>query len=168
MPRSTRFFVAVVAAFFTLSAPPAVAEPLNLEAVMSPQEQLRLDFEDGSRHFLLMVRREGAAEGTGLFDGAAVVEYGVHDIIPGVGGDPRGYLVVTAPDGAIAYIKWRVRAVFVPGADGKPMLLDNGFWEVVGGTGRFEGLTGAGTLHIKPASETDRRFILDGELFPAG
>jgi len=115
-----------------------------------------------------MVRREGSAAGQGLFDGASVVEFGAHDIVPGVGGDPRGYLVVTAPDGAIAYIKWQVRAVFVPGADGKPMLLDNGFWEVAGGTGRFAGLKGAGTLHIKAVNQTDRRFILTGDLFPAG
>ena len=38
------------------------------------------------------------------------------------------------------------------------------FWEVVGGTGKFKGLQGAGTLHIGPAGATDRRFSLDGEL----
>ncbi|MDT8343406.1 MAG: hypothetical protein RQ752_03125 [Thermohalobaculum sp.] len=151
-----------------LAVPAALAEPLAVEAVMSPKEQLRLDFEDGSKHFLLMVRREGTAAGQGLFDGAAVVEFGAHDILPGVGGDPRGYLVLTAADGAIAYLKWQVRAIFVPGADGKPMLLDNGFWEVAGGTGRFAGLKGAGTLHIKAVNPTDRRFILNGEVFPAG
>jgi len=161
-----RAVTALLALF--LAVPAALAEPLSVEAVMSPKEQLRLDFEDGSKHFLLMVRREGAAAGQGLFDGASVVEFGAHDIQPGVGGDPRGYLVLTAADGAIAYLKWQVRAVFVPGPEGKPMLLDNGFWEVVGGTGRFEGLKGAGTLHIKPVTKTDRRFILEGELFPAG
>ncbi len=61
-----------------------------------------------------------------------------------------------------------VRAVFVPGPDGKPKLLDNGFWEVVCGTGRFDGLQGAGTLHIEPAGGADRRFILAGELLPEG
>jgi hypothetical protein len=146
----------------------AFAEPISLEAVMTPKEQIRLDFEDGSKHFVLMVRREGTAVGGGVLDGAAVVEYGTHDITPGLGGDPRGYLVLTAPEGDVAYLKWRVRAVFVPGADGAPALLDNGFWEVVGGTGRFAGMQGAGTLHIKPVTKTDRRFILEGEVFPAG
>lgn len=144
----------------------AVAEPIMMEAVMVPKEQIRLEFEDGSKHFVLMVRREGVAEGTGLFEGASVVEYGTHDIVPGLGGEPRGYLVLTAPGGDVAYLKWQVRAIFVPGGDGKPALLDNGVWEVVGGTRRFAGLKGAGTLHIKPVNPTDRRFILEGDVFP--
>lgn len=144
-----------------------VAAPMKVEAVLTPKEQIRLDFADGSRHFVVMVKREGKATGSGPLAGTAVTEYGRHDIVPGVGGDPSGYLVFTAPDGDIAYIKWLVRAVFVPGPDGTPMLLDNGVWEVVGGTGKFKGLKGAGMLHIKPVSPTDRNFILEGELVPA-
>lgn len=145
----------------------AQAAPIKLEAVMSPKEQIQLDFADGSKHFVLMVKREGKATGEGLLAGAAVTEYGRHDITPGVGGEPSGYLVFTLSSGDIAYIKWLVRAVFVPGPDGKPMLLDNGVWEVVSGTGKLKGLKGAGTLHIKAVSPTDRKFILDGELVPA-
>ncbi len=145
----------------------AQAVVVKLEAVMSPKEQIQLDFADGSKHFVLMVKREGKATGEGLLAGAAVTEYGRHDIIPGVGGDPSGYLVFTLPSGDIAYIKWLVRAVFVPGPDGKPKLLDNGVWEVVSGTGKLKGLKGAGTLHIKAVSPTERNFILEGELVPA-
>jgi len=145
----------------------ALAEPVKVEAVMSPKEQMKLDFADGSKRFVLFVRREGKAEGTGALAGASVTEYGMHDITPGVGGDPRGFLVFTGASGDLAYVQWRVRAVFVPGDGGKPKLLDNGFWEIVGGTGGFAGMKGAGTLHIKAASTTDRRFILDGELVPA-
>ena len=47
------------------------------------------------------------------------------------------------------------------------MLLDNGFWEVTGGTGKLGKLSGAGTLHIKPAPGDDRRFILEGDLIAA-
>ena len=72
--------------------------------------------------------------------------------------------VATKGEGNVAYIKWTVRAVFLPGKDGKPELNDNGFWEVVSGTGSFKGLKGAGTLHIKSANPTDRIFILDGQL----
>lgn len=144
----------------------AHAEPLQIEAVMTPKEKIQLDFADGSKHFVLMVRREGDAKGTGLLNGTKVVEYGVHDIVPGVGGDPRGYLVLTAANGDIAYVKWQVRAIFVPGADGKPQLLDNGFWEIASGTGAFAGMTGAGALHIKAASPTDRKFVLEGDLYP--
>lgn len=145
----------------------AMAEPLNVQATMVPKEQIKLDFKDGSGHFVLMVRREGTATGTGLLNEAAIVEYGRHDIVPGVSGDPSGYLVATKGEGNVAYIKWTVRAIFLPGKDGKPELNDNGFWEIVSGTGRFKGLKGAGTLHIKSANATDRIFILDGNLAPA-
>jgi hypothetical protein len=145
----------------------AAADPMKIEAVMSPKEQIKLDFKDDSKHFVLFVRREGQAEGSGPLAGGAVVEYGMHDLVPGVGGDPRGYLEFTVPSGDVAYIKWTVRAVFVPGEGGKPRLLDNGIWEIVGGTGAFAGMKGAGILHIKPETKTDRRFILEYDLVPA-
>jgi hypothetical protein len=161
-----RMAVAVVALLgATIST--AVAAPIKVEAVLTPKEQIRLDFGDGSKHFVLMIKREGKATGADPLAGTVVTEYGRHDIVPGVGGDPSGYLVFSAADGDIAYVKWLVRAVFVPGPDGKPMLLDNGVWEVVGGTGKFKGLQGAGVLHIKPVSSADRNFILEGVLVPA-
>lgn len=159
--------LAAVAAFLGTATASVVAASVKIDAVVSPKEQIRLDFADGSKHFVLMVRREGKATGKGLLSGAAVTEYGRHDITPGISGDAIGYLVFTLPEGDIAYVKWLIRAVFVPGADGKPMLLDNGVWEVVGGTGKLKGLQGAGTLHIKPVSQTDRNFILEGELVSA-
>jgi len=143
------------------------AAPAKIEAVVSPKEQTRLDFADGSKHFVAIVRREGKATGQGVLSGAAVTEYGRHDIQPGIAGDASGYLVFTLPEGDIAYVKWVVRAVFAHGADGKPMLLDNGVWEVVGSTGKLKGLQGAGTLHIKSVSAVDRNFILEGELVSA-
>ncbi|WP_230419220.1 hypothetical protein [Undibacterium griseum] len=158
---------ALILSVAALAAGTAAAESLNVQATMIPKEQIRLDFKDGSGHFVLMVRREGQASGTGLLDGAQIVEYGRHDIVPGVAGDPSGYLVVTKGEGNVAYLKWTVRAVFLPGKDGKPEIHDNGFWEVVSGTGNFKGLKGAGTLHIKSVNPTDRVFILDGEISAA-
>jgi hypothetical protein len=145
----------------------AIADPLSVQATMVPKEQIKLDFKDGSGHFVLMVRREGNATGTGLLDGAQFVEFGRHDIVPSVSGDPSGYLVATKGEGNVAYIKWTVRAIFLSGKDGKPELNDNGFWEVVSGTGSFKSIKGAGTLHIKSANPTDRIFILDGNLVAA-
>jgi len=150
-----------------LAAGPALAEEITIEAVMVPQEQMRLDFEDGSNHFVLMVRREGTANGSGVLDGAEVTEHGWHDIEPGVGGNPRGYLTFDTGDGLV-YVQFRVRAVFIPNEAGGMRLLDNGYWEVVGATGAMEGLHGAGTLHITPApapaAAPDRLFQLTGEL----
>lgn len=142
------------------------AEPVKVEAVLSPTDQIRMDFKDGSKHFVLMVRREGSATGEGAFDGATVVEHGWHDVDPPQGGDPRGYLEITTPEGDIAYLKWSIRAVFMAGAE-KPELLDFGVWELVSGTGQFEGMRGLGTLVLKPVSETERSFLLEGEIRPA-
>lgn len=143
----------------------ATAEPVSVEAVMAPTDALKMEFADGSKHFVLMVRREGVAKGSGAFDRAKVVEHGWHDIHPPIGGDPHGYLELTAANGDIAYLKWTVRAVFVKGAE-KPKLFDNGFWELVSGTGQFAGQAGVGSLIIKPAAKTDRLFILEGEIGP--
>ena len=163
MTRLTNFAVQLFALSFCLAGV-AQAEEVKVEATMSPKEQIKLDFKDGSGHFVLMVRREGKAEGSGPLSGAAVTEYGVHDITPGVGGEPRGYLVFTTADGDEAYVRWQVQATFVPGEAGKPRLLDNGLWQVAGGSGHFKNLKGAGIVHIKAVSPTDRRFILDGDL----
>ena len=168
---STRkaFGIAVIVATVLSSVTTAVnADPVRFETVVSPKDVIRLDFADGSKHFVAMMRREGKASGEGILSGATVAEYGMHDIRPGIDAEPRGYLVFTLPEGDIAYVKWVVRGVFVTGADGKSMLLDNGVWEVVGGTGKLKGLRGAGTLHIKRVSSpNDRKFILEGELISA-
>jgi len=84
--------------------------------------------------------------------------------VPGVGGEPRGYLEFVAADGSKAYIKYFIQAVFVPGPDGKPKLLDDGVWQIVGGTGTLEKLKGAGSFQLVPTSPTDRRFVMEGEL----
>jgi hypothetical protein len=163
------FWIAAVIPVVLGAAPTFVnAASVEIESVVSPRELIRLDFADGSKHFVAMMRREGKATGRGMLSGAAVTEYGMHDIQPGVGGDPHGYLVFTLSQGDIAYVKWVVRGVSVPGPDGKPMLLDNGVWEVVGGTGKLKGLRGAGTLHIKRVpSPRERKFVLEGELISA-
>lgn len=159
-----KVLLAAIATMTLVASLPSSAAEISIKAVMVPKEQMRLDFADGSRHFLLMVRREGKAVGTGPLAGASVTEFGYHDIIPGDSGDPRGYLVLTQPNGDLAYVKWTVRAVFVPGEDGKPKLLDNGVWEIAGATGQLKGLKGAGILHIRAVSPADREFELTGEL----
>jgi hypothetical protein len=142
----------------------AQAEPVKFEAVVTQKEAIRLDFADASKRFFLMVRREGKTEGQGPLAGSAVEEYGAHDVVPGVGGEPHGYLAFATADGSKAYLKWSILAVFVPGPDGKPKLLDHGVWQVVGGTGKLEKLKGAGTFRLRFPGPNDRRFVMEGEL----
>ncbi len=140
----------------------AVADPVSVEIFLEPQEQMRCEFADGSKHFVLAVRREGTAEGSGVFAGAAATEFGWHDIQPGVTADPQGYLQLTAANGDVAVLRWTVKAVFVKGETG-PALFDNGFWELVSGTGQFAEKRGVGSLVIKPAGGPNL-FILEGEV----
>ena len=141
----------------------AWAEPLSVKAVLSPKEQIRVDLPTPEKHFVLFVKREGKATGTGFLAGAEFTEYGMHDIRPGVDGSPRGYIVAKLPNGEQAVIQWEGQATFIPGPDGKPKLLDNLVWRLIGGTGSLEGIRGAGIMHIKAVSPQEREFSLDGE-----
>jgi hypothetical protein len=141
----------------------ALAEPVSVEMLLEPQEQLRFEFADGSKHFVLAVRREGKAEGSGVFDGAEVTEIGWHDVTPPVSGEPQGYLQMSAENGDVAILRWSVRATFIKGQDGKPALSNHGIWELVSGTGEFEDKRGVGSLVIKPQGGPNL-FILEGEV----
>jgi hypothetical protein len=80
--------LALAAVLMTGAVSVAQAEPVKFEALVAQKEALKLDFADGSKHFFLLVHREGKSEGQGPLAGAVVDEYGAHDIVPGVGGDP--------------------------------------------------------------------------------
>lgn len=147
------------------SSTSAAAENVAVKAVLAPKESISMDFRDGSKHFVVLIRREGKAEGDGALAGADVTEYGWHDVDPPFGADVLGYLQFTTPNGDIANIKWRLNAVFIKGEE-KPRLVDYGHWVLASGTGEFAGATGAGTLIIKPVSKTDRLFTLNGEIGP--
>jgi hypothetical protein len=155
-------FILAISGAAALFAGGAVADPVSVEVLLVPQEQMKFEFADGSKHFVLAVRREGKAEGSGAFAGAAVTEFGWHDINPPFSADPRGYLQLTAENGDVAVLRWTVKAVFMKGEEG-PALFDNGFWELVSGTGQFEEKRGVGSLIIKPHGGPNL-FILEGEV----
>ena len=160
--------VKLLMAFILLQANLVLADnlsSLSISAVMTPKEQILLDINDGTGHYVLMVKREGQSTGSGLLAGASVTEYGRHDVTPGLNGNPSGYLVFGKGDGNVAYIKWTVRTIYLTGKDGIPQMNDNGFWEVVSGTGSFKGMKGAGILHIRLAPiPSDRIFSLEGKI----
>ncbi len=157
--------LAVIAATAFLSvSPSAQADPIKIEAVLSEKEKLRLDFVDGSKRYVAMVRREGKATGQGPLVGATATEWGMHEVTPGLGTDSRGYLVFTMPDGDVAYLKEQFHATTVSGPDGKPTNLLNGTWQVVGASGKLKGLQGAGTLRINAVGPAERQWLLEGEM----
>ena len=145
-----------------LSAAGARAEPVAVEVVLETQESFKFDFADGSNHFVMAVRREGVAEGEGVFAGASVTEIGWHDVDPPHGGAPSGYLQATTPNGDVAVLRWRATAIFTK-PEGKLTLHNHGVWELVSGTGSFEGMRGVGALTIVPLGGPNR-FILTGDV----
>jgi hypothetical protein len=156
--------LAAVAALGLSVAAPVAAAPVTLDAVITSISESKLEFADGSKRYLLATQWEGKATGSGPLAGATMLEWGQHDVAPGVGANGAGYLVFTAADGDIAYLKYQFRMLVVPGAEGKPNPLINGHWEVAGGTGKFKGLRGAGTVHVKVVSPKVRHWLLQGDL----
>ena len=150
-----------------LGASGAAAEPVTLDAILTTSDSISLGFKDDQRHFLTLILREGSATGRGLFEGAKVVEYGMHDVTNGDSGTASGYLEVTTTGGDIAYFRWSLRAFFVAEPDGKTRLINNGHWELAGGTGQFAAMRGVGTMLIEFVNKTDRRYLLDGDIAPA-
>lgn len=145
----------------------ASAEPMTLDVVMTTTNDISLGFQDDKRHFLTLLLREGNAAGEGVFEGAKVAEYGMHDVTGGVGGEASGYLVATTTGGDIAYFRWQLRAFFVAGPDGKSEVINSGHWELAGGTGQFATQRGVGSLSLEFPSKTERRYILTGDISPA-
>jgi hypothetical protein len=70
----------------------AKAETVKFEALVAQKEALRLDFADGSKHFFLLVHREGKSEGQGVLADATVEEYGAHDIVRPSAANPAAIL----------------------------------------------------------------------------
>lgn len=155
--------VAAAALFGTASAS-VEAAPVKVEAVISTTAESKLEFADGSKRYLVAIQRQGKATGNGPLAGATMLEWGMHDVTPGIGFFGNGYLVFTITEGDVAYLKYQVRGIAVPGPDGKPRNLIDGFWEVAGSNGKLKGLRGAGTVHINAVSPKERQWILEGDL----
>jgi hypothetical protein len=152
------------AAFCVLANGAALAAPIEIEAVLTPKTESKLELADGTKRYLLATQREGKASGNGPLAGASMLEWGMHDVHPGSSANGTGYLVFTTPNGDIAYLKYQFRTVFLPVSEGKRRLLANGFWEAVGGTGKLQGLRGAGTLKFTAPSPKERQWTLAGDL----
>lgn len=169
MIRIARYTAALAGAGLTLclGASGAAAESMSLDVVLSPKDEIRLHFEHDSRRHFQLTQREGTADGAGPFTGAKVVEYGMHDVVVGDRGIASGYFEVTTTEGDIAYLKWRLRAHFIAGAEDKVKVVNTGYWELIGGIGQFAGMRGVGTLLLQFVSKTERRFLFEGDISPA-
>ena len=158
-----KLFVVTVSYLLGISAQLAVAEPVKIDALVTERSNSRIEFADGSKRYVALIQREGQARSPGLLGGAKVVEFGMHDITPGVSSDTIFYHAFTMTNGDHAYIKSTFRGVTVQGPDGKPKNILNGLWEVVSSSGGLKGLKGTGVVHIKPVSKDEREFSFEGD-----
>ena len=155
------------AVYLGIGATGSSAEPMLLDAVLSTKADISLAFKDDSRHFVTLLRREGSATGNGVFNDAKVVEYGLHDVTLGENAKASGYIEAVTTGGDIAYFRWRLRAQFVAGPDGKAKPINSGYWELSGGTGHFAKMRGVGTMLIEFLNKTERRYLLEGDISPS-
>lgn len=162
--RQSLAMLVAAAVLFGTAATLVEAAPVKIEAVISTTAESKLEFADGSKRYVVAIQRQGKATGNGPLAGATMLEWGMHDVTPGIGFFGNGYLVFTTTEGDVAYLKYQVRGIPVPGPDGKPQNLINGLWEVAGSTGKLKGLRGAGTVHINTVSPKERHWILEGDL----
>jgi hypothetical protein len=165
--RNARVCVTMASIVAATLAVTAHAAPIEIEILLTPKSSTKLELVDDSHRYMLASQREGQAIGSGPLAGTATLDWGVHDVQPGVGAIGRGYLVFTAAEGDIAYVKYEFHAQPMPSVDGKPFNLLNGVWEMVGGTGRFKAVHGAGTTHIDVVPPNDRKWRLVGDLVSA-
>ncbi|QCP48293.1 hypothetical protein FAZ95_03290 [Trinickia violacea] len=131
-----------------------------------PNEYTKLEFLDGSNRYVALVRRTGRVVDSGMLRGAMVQEWGFHEVTlgPNANGRGTGYLVITRGPGNLLYLKTQLRQISVSTKAGEPHSVFNGLWEISGATGTFSGLQGAGTLRINRLSESERQWLLDGEI----
>lgn len=83
---------------------------------------------------------------------------------PETNGRGTRYLVITCGPGGILYLKTQLRQTTLAGKRGESPSAFNGLWEVSGATEKFNGLPDSGTLRIDRLSESERQWILEGEL----
>ncbi|MBI2468100.1 MAG: hypothetical protein HYV62_09835 [Candidatus Rokubacteria bacterium] len=142
MVRKLAMVICGVGLLVASAIPEAAGEPLNVKGVFAPKEQIYYEFPTAQKHFVLFVKRESVLEGSGILDGAAAVEYGMHDIYPGAGGRPRGYVVTTLKDGAQTVIEWEVQATFIPGPTASRSFSTTGSGGSSGALGAWSGSRG--------------------------
>jgi hypothetical protein len=113
---------------------------------------------DEATHVFNLAQVEGQQSSTDdLFDGAAIVYWGIADLIAG-NGSQRGYFVNTNDNGDRNFGTFEGQVT----TSGDQITLD-GQWQFAGGTGAFEGIQGGGGYHGQFVSPTALKMEWDGE-----
>jgi hypothetical protein len=114
----------------------------KMTAILSETKMLPGDKQG---HELTMVRRmDSITYSDPIFGGQAVV-ISSSDYVIGPGGQHRGYFAIKHPNGDTTFTAYEGANKITPKAGGPPDNTFEGKWQYVGGTGKFEGISGGGT-----------------------
>ena len=132
---------------------------------MKVAQQHALPLASPADPVLLLTRSSGTNRNTGssaYMDGAEVINHEIADLTQG-NGPHQGYITeVVGADTAVT--RWQGKVVTTLGADQKPDTRFEGSWTKVKGTGRYEGVTGAGSYRGRMTSATEYTVEWSGEI----
>jgi hypothetical protein len=153
-------------ATFMLAAMPATdLAPVSGKFTMKYSQQHALPVSDAAGPVLLANEAKGSNSNTGRTDymnGATVTSVEIADLTQG-NGQHQGY-VTFAKDGETSVSRWNGRVSTTLSADKQPITTFEGTWTKVGGTGRYEGVSGKGRYKGRMLSPTEYVVAWDGNL----
>ncbi|HEU4474354.1 MAG TPA: hypothetical protein VFR72_05925 [Gemmatimonadales bacterium] len=150
----------------TLDTAP-LRERTHISGVFSMKvgQQQALPIASQADPVLLLTESSGTNRSTGkvaYMDGAQVTNREIADLTQG-NGPHQGYLTeIQGPDTSVA--RWQGKVVTTLGPDQKPVTRFEGSWSKLKGTGRYEGITGAGSYQGRMTSSTEYTIEWRGEI----
>ena len=150
----------------TLVTTPAM-ERSQISGIFSMKvgQQQALSVASPADPVLLLTQSSGTNRSTGksaYMDGAEVVNREIGDLTQG-NGPHQGYLTqIKGADTTIT--RWQGKVVTTLGPDQKPSTRFEGAWSKLKGTGRYQGLTGAGSYKGRMTSPTEYTIEWNGEI----
>jgi hypothetical protein len=126
--------------------------------------QHQAGISDRPGHVLLLTEAKGTNQNTGStpwMDGSTLVSVGTADLVFG-NGPHQGY-IAEVEGGDTAYTRWTGTVTTVLSDQKVPVTSFQGQWTKTGGSGRFKGLSGAGTYKGRFTSPTEYTVEWSGE-----
>jgi hypothetical protein len=158
---------AVLPAAMLLGAMPGDSQVARVSGklTMKYSQQHPIPLADAAGPVLLANEAKGTNTNTGSTDymnGAAIRTIEIADLTQG-NGSHQGYITFSK-DGDTAVDRWNGRVTTTLSPDKQPITTFEGTWTKLGGTGRYDGVSGKGRYRGRMLSPTEYAIEWDGEL----
>jgi len=148
-----------------LQTPQALAQSGKLTAtgkVVTVLAETKMLPGDKPGHEVTLVRRmDDLAYSDPLFASGQAAVVAISDYVAG-SGPHRGYFAVSHPNGDKTFTSYEGATTATPQPSGPPKVTFEGKWQMMGGTGKFAGITGGGTYKGSLTS-TGPTYELEGQ-----